>query len=486
MHSISPRPARDTIVRLASAASLTLVLMLAAALVRAQCTITGPTAVCGGAAATLCAPPGYDAYEWTGPNNFQATDQCITVSVAGTYSVMYFEAFSGQWIGPCDHPLTVGTATAASITGPTSACSGTPIGLCGPTGNFSYAWSGPNSFAATSACIQVSAAGTYSLVVTDLASGCSGAAASQTVAFTTCSSGPNCPRPARFWASQCGQAADALSAAQMASVAACVDQHCDLFSWSSPTDGLCSVLQIAAAPTLRARAKRQFAAVVANVCAGNLAVTTSQGSSIGLDAATAVGSTTVGSWMAATDQRMMTLESGSLHDKSVKAAYRDIIRTAWNINHGHGIGPVCGRPEHDTHHGVNGSLMPVGAGTGVNGDELGGDVNSGDAAEPLEAELTADGDAELAIRQIAPNPATDRASITYELMASSSQLVSIGVYDLAGRRLRQLVNAPQAPGLYVIDWDGRDASGQSVPGGVYFVRGHAGSQPVQSRVTLVR
>jgi len=491
MHSVSPRPARDRIVRLASAASLTIILMLAAALARAQCSVSGPSALCGGGTVTLCAPDGESAYEWSDANGgFLTSDQCLNVSAAGSYSVIYYDAINGLWFGPCEKVVTAGTSVAASISGPTSACIGATIDLCGPTGNLSYAWTGPNGFTDIGSCIHVTVSGTYQLVVTDLAGGCSSAPATQTIAFTTCSApSANCPRPAWWWRRECSDPHDGgmLSANQMASVAACLDQHCDLFAWPSPADGFCSTLSLVSHSTIRAHAKRQFAAVVANLCAGGIAITGSNGVAVGLDAATVVGTTTVGAWASDTDHRMMTLESGSLNDQSIRAAYRDIIRTAWLINHGHGIGPVCGRPNHDLHQGASGASTTIGAGNGVLGNEsVGADVNSDDAAEPLEAELSDEGKTEMVIHHVSPNPTTSRASISYELMASSNQPVSIGIYDIAGRRLIQLVNAPQAPGVHVIDWDGRDSSGQRVSGGVYFVRGHAGATPVQSSLTVVR
>ena len=55
-----------------------------------------------------------------------------------------------------------------SINAPdTQVCPGETVEICGPVGNFSYAW----STGATTRCITVGA-GTYSLVITDLATGC--------------------------------------------------------------------------------------------------------------------------------------------------------------------------------------------------------------------------------------------------------------------------------------------------------------------------
>ena len=47
---------------------------------------------------------------------------------------------------------------------------------------------------------------------------------------------------------------------------------------------------------------------------------------------------------------------------------------------------------------------------------------------------------------------------------------SVGIYDLAGRRVRLLFSAALAAGAYEHTWDGRDATGALVPPGVYIVR----------------
>jgi hypothetical protein len=48
--------------------------------------------------------------------------------------------------------------------------------------------------------------------------------------------------------------------------------------------------------------------------------------------------------------------------------------------------------------------------------------------------------------------------------------VSLVVYDVRGRRVRTLVDAPQAAGRYRVDWDGRNDQGAPVGSGIYFYR----------------
>jgi hypothetical protein len=68
-----------------------------------------------------------------------------------------------------------------------------------------------------------------------------------------------------------------------------------------------------------------------------------------------------------------------------------------------------------------------------------------------------------------PNPFADRTSFRYELPRSGS--VRLSVYDVSGRRVRDLVTAPaQGPGAHEVAWDGRDGAGRDLAAGTYFCR----------------
>ena len=76
--------------------------------------------------------------------------------------------------------------------------------------------------------------------------------------------------------------------------------------------------------------------------------------------------------------------------------------------------------------------------------------------------------------------------MAYAITTTASAEVSIGVYDLNGRLVRELVRGSLNPGEYVATWDGLDRNGAAVRGGLYFVLGRIGGERVQSRVTFVR
>lgn len=62
----------------------------------------------------------------------------------------------------------------------------------------------------------------------------------------------------------------------------------------------------------------------------------------------------------------------------------------------------------------------------------------------------------------------------------------LDIFDVSGRAIRRLVDAPQAMGRHELTWSGHDESGTLVAPGTYFVRLSAGEESATSRVTLRR
>ena len=67
-----------------------------------------------------------------------------------------------------------------------------------------------------------------------------------------------------------------------------------------------------------------------------------------------------------------------------------------------------------------------------------------------------------------PNPFTPVTRIGFELAQAGR--VALGVYSVDGRLIRTLVEEERAAGSHEVTWDGRDAEGQQVAGGVYFYK----------------
>lgn len=66
-----------------------------------------------------------------------------------------------------------------------------------------------------------------------------------------------------------------------------------------------------------------------------------------------------------------------------------------------------------------------------------------------------------------PNPCHNSTKIKYGL--KSKTLVHLCIYDVTGRLIRNLSSGVRDPGVYELSWDGGDETGETLPGGVYFV-----------------
>ena len=83
-----------------------------------------------------------------------------------------------------------------------------------------------------------------------------------------------------------------------------------------------------------------------------------------------------------------------------------------------------------------------------------------------------------------PNPFQRTTSIRYQLAERSP--VSLTIYNALGQHIQTLVNTPQNPGVFEVVWDGRDASGQFAPSGLYLYRLTAGKKVATGRMALIR
>ncbi|NOX37634.1 MAG: T9SS type A sorting domain-containing protein [Calditrichaeota bacterium] len=70
-----------------------------------------------------------------------------------------------------------------------------------------------------------------------------------------------------------------------------------------------------------------------------------------------------------------------------------------------------------------------------------------------------------------PNPFNPQTWIRVDipLLESGPPPVRLTIYDINGRRVYQLLNAPLPPGRYDLRWDGTSDQGQPLPSGIYFV-----------------
>ncbi|MFH1679240.1 MAG: C10 family peptidase, partial [Candidatus Eisenbacteria bacterium] len=85
-----------------------------------------------------------------------------------------------------------------------------------------------------------------------------------------------------------------------------------------------------------------------------------------------------------------------------------------------------------------------------------------------------------------PNPFGESTRMSYAVTSRAGAPVNIGIYNVAGERVRDLVSSHQGSGVYEVTWDGRNNAGTAVPSGVYFYRTLVGDRQEVTRVVIMR
>jgi hypothetical protein len=83
-----------------------------------------------------------------------------------------------------------------------------------------------------------------------------------------------------------------------------------------------------------------------------------------------------------------------------------------------------------------------------------------------------------------PNPFTHTTQLVYTVDATNSR-VEVGVFDLAGRRVRALVKGFQESGRHTVSWDGTTDRGARVPDGMYWIRASVSHRLQRVRVAFL-
>jgi hypothetical protein len=83
-----------------------------------------------------------------------------------------------------------------------------------------------------------------------------------------------------------------------------------------------------------------------------------------------------------------------------------------------------------------------------------------------------------------PNPFTESSVIAFELAAPG--WAEVEIYDVAGRKLRDLSRSMTTAGEQRVLWDGRDDQGRIAGSGVYMVRVRAQDRATTAKMMLIR
>lgn len=87
------------------------------------------------------------------------------------------------------------------------------------------------------------------------------------------------------------------------------------------------------------------------------------------------------------------------------------------------------------------------------------------------------------LQQNFPNPFNPQTIIPYQL--NQAEQVQLSVYDLSGRRVKNLVDTWQTAGRYDIVWNGTNDFGRPVASGIYLYKLQAGQQIITMKMALL-
>jgi subtilisin family serine protease len=119
---------------------------------------------------------------------------------------------------------------------------------------------------------------------------------------------------------------------------------------------------------------------------------------------------------------------------------------------------------------------------GLTWTEMGAVINFNDVARMVSA--TDNLPQRTVLHHNYPNPFNPITTISYDLAAS--EVVTLAIFDVRGRRVLTLVSGRQPAGRYQVEWDGRDSNGHGVASGVYFYRFVAGSYTLTRKLVLLK
>jgi Peptidase family C25/FG-GAP-like repeat len=85
-----------------------------------------------------------------------------------------------------------------------------------------------------------------------------------------------------------------------------------------------------------------------------------------------------------------------------------------------------------------------------------------------------------------PNPFNPATTIAFDVPGQGARPVAIGIYDVTGRLVRELLEAPVHPGHHALSWDGRGSNREVLAAGVYFLRVAIGDDVMTEKLSLVK
>jgi hypothetical protein len=102
---------------------------------------------------------------------------------------------------------------------------------------------------------------------------------------------------------------------------------------------------------------------------------------------------------------------------------------------------------------------------------------------PVEVQYGGGSPLEYSLGRCLPNPVRHGMTVRYTVRNAGH--TSLDVYNVIGQKVRALVEGRRLPGTYAATWDGRDAEGLRVAGGVYFCMLRSGGYSATERLVVL-
>jgi hypothetical protein len=85
-----------------------------------------------------------------------------------------------------------------------------------------------------------------------------------------------------------------------------------------------------------------------------------------------------------------------------------------------------------------------------------------------------------------PSPARSSVHLRLGIPSEGAGKVSIEIYDVRGRLIKQVADKILEPGFHDLEWNGDDAAGRHVASGIYFVKVFQPHDSLSRKIVLVR
>ena len=92
---------------------------------------------------------------------------------------------------------------------------------------------------------------------------------------------------------------------------------------------------------------------------------------------------------------------------------------------------------------------------------------------------------QFALHQNYPNPFNPSTQISFDI-PEGSELVSLNIYNILGKKVSTLLNNVVSPGKHKIEWNAKDNEGNPVASGIYFYELSSSSFTARKKMLLIR